>query len=92
MIELPHYAGIPEDLIEQARPVTSPSGSRGYSDSPDGWPPLIWASETLHRAFKYTDYDTAVEIFLCALSVAPDDLRPMLLAGLKANHARVLRH
>jgi hypothetical protein len=95
MIELPHYAGMPEDLVLQARPIASPAGSKAYSGAADGWPPLIWNSHTLYRAVKgYDDYHTAVEKILCALSVAPDDgdLRPMLLASLKANHARVLRH
>ncbi len=34
-----------------------------------------------------------MQIILCALAVAPDDvdLRPMLLAGLKARYARVTR-
>jgi hypothetical protein len=95
MIELPHYAGMPEDLVLQAHPIASPSGSKAYSGTADGWPPLIWNSHTLYRAVKgYDDYDTAVEIILCALSVAPDDgdLCPMLLASLKANYARVVRY
>jgi hypothetical protein len=94
MIELPHYAGMPEDLVLQARPIASPAGSKAYSGIAEGWPPLIWNSHTLYRAVKgYDDYDTAVEKILCALSVAPDDgdLRPMLLAGLKASYARLVR-
>jgi hypothetical protein len=88
MIELPHYAGMPEDLVLQARPIASPSGS-------DGWPPLIRNSYPLRFAVNgWDDYDTAVEVILCALSVAPDvgDLCPMLLASLKAHYARVVRY
>jgi hypothetical protein len=42
MIEPPHYAGMPEDLVLQARPIASPSGS-------DGWPPLIQNSYPVTR-------------------------------------------
>jgi hypothetical protein len=92
MIELPQYAGMPEDLVLQARPIASPKGD-ALSD--DEWPPLIRHSYPLRRvANEWDDYDDAVEVILCALSVAPDagDLCPMLLALLKANHARVVRH
>jgi hypothetical protein len=88
MIELPHYAGMPEDLIPQARPMASPKGL-------DGWPPLIQQSYPLRRVVgQLDDEDDAVEAVLCALSVAPDvgDLRPMLLALLKANYAKVVRY
>ena len=91
MIELPHYAGMPEDLALQARPVASPKGSTLSSE----WPPLIRESYPLRRAVEGAyDYDGSAEVLLCALSVAPDigDLRPMLLAGLKANYARVVRY
>ena len=91
MIEPPQYAGMPEDLVLQARPIASPkAGSLS-----DEWPPLIRHSYPLRRAVNgWDDYDTAVEVILCALSVAPDDgdLCPMLLASLKANYARVVRH
>jgi len=91
MIELPHYAGMPEDLILQARPIASPKGGTLSSE----WPPLIRHSYPLRRAVHGDyDYDASVEVLLCALSVAPDvgDLRPMLLAGMKANYARVVRY
>ena len=41
----------------------------------------------------WSDPEISVQIILCALAVAPDDvdLRPMLLAGLKARYARVTR-
>lgn len=94
MIEPPHYAGMPEDLVLQARPIASPAGSKAYSGTFEGWPTLIWNSHTLYDAIKgYNDYETAVEIILCALSVAPDDgdLGPMLLAGLKARYAALAR-
>ena len=95
MIELPRYAGMPEDLVPQARPIASPWGSTRYQGISEGWPPLIWNSHTLYRAIKgYDDYDTAVGVIPCALSVAPDDgdLRPMLLAGLKARYAELLQY
>lgn len=95
MIEPPHFAGQPEELLKQATPVASPKGSSAHFDTSEGWPDLIWASPTLLHAIKsYHDYGPSVEVLLCALAVAPDvgDLRPMLLAGLKANYARVSRH
>lgn len=98
MLEEPRYADRPENLISLARPVQTPAGfakdtGRGFTmDTPDGWPPLIWASSTLYSAVRgWTDPEGSVEIILCALTVAPDigDLRPMLLAGLKARYAKV---
>jgi hypothetical protein len=41
VIELPWYAGVPEDLVVQARPMASPAGSKAYSGTAAGWPPLI---------------------------------------------------
>lgn len=95
MVELPHYAGKPEDFIPHARPIASPAGSSAHVDTGEGWPPLIWRSETLHRAVRgLSDHDVSVEVILCALTVAPDDgdLRPMLLASLKARYAALMRH
>ncbi|MEB3023565.1 hypothetical protein [[Mycobacterium] crassicus] len=94
MMQPPRYAGLPEELVAEAKPIASPAGSKAYSGTAEGWPPLIWKSRTVYSAIKYDDYDTAVEVLLCALSVAPDDgdLRPMLLASLKAKYARVLRN
>jgi hypothetical protein len=63
-------------------------------DTADGWPPLIWASGTLFSAVgDWNDPEIAVRIILCALPVAPEDgdLRPMLLAALKARYAKVVR-
>jgi hypothetical protein len=80
--------------------MTTPSGVNGgvmpglTFDTGEGWPPLIWASNTLFSAvIGWTDPQISVEIILCALTVAPDhgDLRPTLLAGLKARYARVRR-
>jgi hypothetical protein len=63
-------------------------------DTAERWPPLIWDSNTLFSAVRgWTDPQISVQIILCALAVAPDegDLRPTLLAGLKARYARVTR-
>jgi hypothetical protein len=96
----PRYAGLPEQLVAQARPVQSPAGVNGGTmpgltfDTPEGWHPLIWDSNTLFSAIRgWTDPEISVQIILCALAVAPDDgdLRSMLLAGLKARYARVTR-
>lgn len=90
MVTPPRYAGQPEDLIKLATPVKSPTSS----GMPDGWPPLIWKSMPLYRALdSLDDALTCVENLLCALSVAPDvvDVKPWLLAGLKARYAKLLR-
>ena len=96
----PRYAGLPEQLVAQARPVQSPAGVNGGAmpgltfEHAQGWHPLIWDSNTLFSAIRgWTDPEISVQIILCALAVAPDDgdLRPMLLAGLKARYARVTR-
>jgi hypothetical protein len=100
MLAEPRYADLPENLIPLAQPVQTPAGfakdtGRGFTmDTPEGWPPLIWASSTLYSAVRgWTDPEGSVAIILCALTVAPDigDLRPMLLAGLKARYAMVAR-
>jgi hypothetical protein len=98
IIERPRYADLPENVVPQARPMPTPFGVKGGGllpfDTADGWPPLIWASEQLYKAVRgWMDPQISVEIILCALAVAPDDgdLRSMLLAGLKARHARLLR-
>jgi hypothetical protein len=74
IIERPRYADLPENLVPQARPMPTPSGTKG------GWPPLIWGSLPLFKEVRgWTDPQISVEIILCALAVAPDDgdLRPM---------------
>ncbi|MCU1698973.1 MAG: hypothetical protein JWR34_5036 [Mycobacterium sp.] len=98
VVQRPRYAGLPEDLVAQATPTQSPAGVNGgvmpglTFDTAEGWHPLIWDSNTLFSAIRgWTDPELSVQIILCALAVAPDDsdLRPMLLAGLKARYARV---
>jgi hypothetical protein len=100
VIEWPRYADQPENLIPQARPRRTPSGVNGVEldgmtvDTPDGWPPLVWKSVNLHSSIRgWNDPEHSVEMILCALAVAPDvgDLRPTLLAGLKARYARLAR-
>ncbi|WP_137145099.1 hypothetical protein [Mycolicibacterium sp. CR10] len=100
IIERPRYAGMPDELAASAQPLQSPAGVNGSVmagltfDTPKGWHPLIWDSNTLFSAIRgWKDPEISVQIILCALAVAPDDgdLRPMLLAGLKARYARVTR-
>jgi hypothetical protein len=100
IVERPHYADLPENLVSQAQPLPTPSGVNGGNapgltfDTPAGWPPLIWESNTLFSAVRgWDDPQIAVQIILCALAVAPDedDVRSTLLAALKARYARVTR-
>jgi hypothetical protein len=80
--------------------MQSPAGVNGGAipglsfDTAAGWHPLIWESNTLFSAIRgWSAPEISVQIILCALAVAPDDvdLRLMLLAGLKARYARVTR-
>jgi hypothetical protein len=100
IVQRPRYAGRPEDLVAEATPLQSPTGVNGGAmpglrfDTAEGWHPLIWESNTLYSAIRgWSDPEISVQIILCALAVAPDedDLRPILLAGLKARYARVMR-
>jgi hypothetical protein len=98
IIEPPRYAGDPEDLIPLAQPMPSPRGVKlqggVHMEIPDDWHPLIWQCVELHSSIcGWSDIENAVEFILVALAVAPDtgDLRPMLLAGLKARYARLKR-
>lgn len=100
VIDPPRYAGQPEDLVPQAQRIPSPEGVKGKKlggmrvETPEGWHPLIWKCDRLHSAIRgWSDPESSVESILVALAVAPDidDLRPTLLAGLKARYARVKR-
>lgn len=100
VIDWPRYADQPENLIAQAGPMQTPSGvasaafGGGSMDTSEGWNPLIWQSQPLYAAIRpIVDYEIAVETLLCALAVAPEigDLRPTLLAGLRARYAKVAR-
>jgi hypothetical protein len=95
VVEGPRFAGQPEDLITQARPIAAPEGSKGVMKTADGWPDLIWNSDIVHSPVQgWTDPEIAVEVLMCALAVAPEhdpDLRPMLLAALKARYAKLAK-
>jgi hypothetical protein len=96
IVEGPKYAGQPEELIKQVTPVKAPAGSQGAVASPEGWPQLIWESDIVHSPVQgWTDAEISVEVLMCALTVAPNDdplLRPMLLAGLAARYANLVKH
>ena len=94
VVEETRYAGMPQDLVTAATPVQTPAGSRGIVKTEEGWHELIWNNSSLHAALVgWTDAQIATAEILCALTFAPDsaDLRPMLLAGLKAQFAKVAR-
>ena len=94
IVEPPQFAGMPEDLVKEARPVAPPEGSlSGGMVTPEGWPPLIWNNDLVFSPCQgWSDPETSVEVLLCALSVAPasdPELVPFLLAALKARYAVV---
>lgn len=100
IIDEPRYAGDPEDLVRLAQPMATPAGVKGKNlggmqmQTADGWHPLIWHCSRLHSAIiGWTDVELAVQFILGALAVAPEsgDLRPTLLAGLKAKYAKLKR-
>lgn len=96
MVAPPRYADDPARLLAApAVKVSAPAGSRGVMKTSEGWPPLIWESDMLHSAVQgWTDAEIAVSVLLCALHVAPETgmLRPMLIAGLRARYAKMLKH
>jgi hypothetical protein len=94
VVERLRFAGMPEDLIKLAKPIAAPEGSKGVVKSAEGWPDLIWKSDIIYSPVQgWDDPQTSVEVILCALNVAPDDgdLRPMLLAALKARYAVIMK-
>lgn len=95
VIEPPRYAGQPEDLIPLAGSVAAPEGSKGKSGvvTREGWHPIIWHHHALQSCLQgWTDPELSVELILLALTHAPDDVRPTLLAGLRARYARIKRN
>lgn len=95
VVSLPQFAGQPDELTRDLKPIKSPSGGRGPLVTADGFHPLIWECDQLFSPVQgWSDPETSVEVILCALNVAPDDgiLRPQLLAALRARYSRVLRH
>ena len=95
VVEPVRYAGQPEELIKQVVPVAAPVGSKGVMKTPEGWPELIWLSDIVHSPVQgWTDPEIAVEVLMCALAVAPATdpaLRPILLAGLNARYAKLVK-
>lgn len=95
IVDMPRYAGQPEDLVRRAQPVAAPAGSKGVVKTADGWPDLIWRSDMVFSPVQgWSVPEIAVEVLLCALAVAPDEdpaLVPMLLAALAARYARVVK-
>lgn len=93
VVEPVRYAGMPEDLIKEAKPVKPPKGSLGTFKTPEGWPELIWDSDIVcHAVQGMTDPQIEVETLMCGLAVAPTrdpDVRLMMLAALKARYAMV---
>lgn len=88
LIDPPTYIGQPEDFIPATAPVDLPE--KTGSDRFSNWPPLIWDAYQLYRAMApLTDEQSAIEIILCALKVAPPvaQLQAFLLSGLKARYA-----
>jgi len=96
MTDAPRYAGDPEGLIALAKPMQTPEGVKGKSlggmhfETSAGWHPMIWQCSRLFSSIRgWNDVQNAVEFILVALAVAPEagDLRPTLLAGLRAKYA-----
>lgn len=95
IVELPRFAGQPDDLLRGFEPMKAPEGSKGVLMTAEGFHPLIWDCEPLFSHVQaLSDPELSVEVLLCALRVAPDDgiLRPQLLSALRARYARVVKH
>lgn len=94
IVELPRFAGQPDDLLRGLKPMKAPEGSKGVLVTADGFHPLVWNCDPLFSPVQgWSDPETSVEVLLCALNVAPDDgvLRPQLLSALRARYARVVK-
>ena len=88
LIDPPTYIGRPEDFIPATAPVDLPE--KTSRDMFYNWPSLIWDAMTLYEAMApLIDCQSATEIILCALKVAPPvaQLQAFLLSGLKARYA-----
>ena len=88
LIDPPTYIGRPEDFIPATAPVDLPE--KTGRDMFYNWPSLIWDAMTLYEAMApLIDCQSATEIILCALKVAPPvaQLQAFLLSGLKARYA-----
>lgn len=88
LIDPPTYIGQPEDFIPATAPVDLPE--KTSRDMFYNWPSLIWDAMTLYEAMApLIDCQSATEIILCALKVAPPvaQLQAFLLSGLKARYA-----
>ena len=92
IIAPPTYIGRPEDYIPATAPVELPENTG--RDMFYNWPSLIWDSMPLYRGMvPLTDAQSALELILCALKVAPPvpDVQAFLLAGLKARYAEYVK-
>jgi hypothetical protein len=80
-------------MVKLAKPIKAPEGRKGAMKTAEGFPDLIWRSDIVFSPVQgWHDPETSVEVLLCARAVAPHDdpeLRPMLLAALKARYAIV---
>lgn len=88
LIDPPTYIGQPEDFIPATAPVDLPK--KTGRDMSYNWPSLIWDAMPLYEAMvPLIDCESATEIILCALKVAPPvaQLHAFLLSGLKARYA-----
>jgi hypothetical protein len=84
LIDPPTYIGQPEDFIPATAPVDLPKKTMSRN-----WPSLIWDAMPLYKAMApLIDCESATEIILCALKVAPPvaQLQAFLLSGLKARY------
>jgi len=100
ILDPPRYAGQPEDLIPQADASPHPGG--GTEKKPGSGLRLLPYDLKRHPLFENQfnlvqavegrgKLDQNVEYILAALAVSPEELRPVLLAGLRARYAELQR-
>lgn len=94
IVEMPRFAGKPEELLEGVGAVRPPCGSTGGLVTEDGFHKLVWAGDPLFRSVQgWSDPELSVEVILCALHAAPEDdaLNIQLLGALRARYADIRR-
>jgi hypothetical protein len=96
--EPPRYAGQPEDLMPLAEALPHPTGGTKKEPGVKSLPrklrshPLFGNQYRLVQAVEGgRNLAECVEYILAALAVAPEDIRPVLLAGLRARYAELQR-
>lgn len=88
VIQEPRYAGEPESILAT---LPTQASLPGDPVKKRDWPEALWANERLHAAVVgHTDHQAAVKEILCAITVAPSELLPLLATALRHHYEQVV--